>query len=187
MPDPHRVLLVVDVQQGLDAPSYGPRSTPDFEIHVARLLDAWRTAGWPIVHVQHLSTEPDSPLRPERPGVAFKPEAAPRDGEPIVQKHVNAAFVGTALESYLRDRGWSSLVVVGLTTDHCVSSTVRMASDLGFDVVVASDATATFARESPNGRTYSAEDVHAVTLASLDGECANVVPTADLLATMPGV
>lgn len=123
-------LLLIDVQQGLDEPRWGARNNPDAEQRIADLLAAWRDASWPVIHVQHLSTEPDSPLRPDRPGNAFKPEALPIEGEPVFQKNVNSAFIGTNLETHLRDRGIDSLVIAGITTDHCVSSTTRMAGNL---------------------------------------------------------
>ena len=137
-----------------------------------------------MVHVQHLSTSPDSPLRPDAPGCAIKPEAAPRDGEPLFQKRVNGAFIGTGLESYLHEHGIASLVVVGLTTDHCVSSTARLAGDLGFDTYVVDDATAAFEREGHDGRRFSAEEVHAVSLVNLHGEFATIVSTEQVLSAL---
>ena len=178
-------LLIIDVQRGLDDPTYGQRSTPEAEANIARLLGAWRGAGWPVVHVQHLSTSPGSPLRPGSPGVEVKPEAAPRDGEPLFQKRVNNAFVGTDLEPFLRERGIASVVVVGLTTDHCVSTSARMAGDLGFETFVVADATAAFEREGHDGRWFSAEDVHAVSLVTLKDEFATIVSTAAVLAALP--
>ena len=175
-------LLLIDVQQGLDDPRWGARNNPDAEQRIADLLAAWRAASRPVVHVQHLSTEPASPLRAELPGNAFKPEAMPIDGEPVFRKHVNSAFIGTELESHLRERGIDSLVVVGITTDHCVSSTVRMAGNLGFEVTVVEDATATFERVGPDGTRYSADLMHRVTLASLHGEFATVRSSRDVLA-----
>jgi nicotinamidase-related amidase len=179
-------LLVIDVQRGLDHPKYGRRSTPEAEANIARLLAAWRAAGWPVVHVQHLSTSPDSPLRPELPGVEIKPEAAPLEGEPLFQKHVNAAFVGTGLEGFLRDNGITSVVVVGLTTDHCVSSTARLAGDLGFETYVVADATAAFEGVGYDGRRFSAEDVHAVALLHLQGEFATILTAGEALAALGG-
>jgi nicotinamidase-related amidase len=175
-------LLLIDVQQGLDEPRWGTRNNPDAEQRIADLLAAWRAAKRPVIHVQHLSTEPDSPLRPDRPGHVFKVEATPIDGEPVFRKNVNSAFIGTDLETHLRDRGIDSLVIAGITTDHCVSSTTRMAGNLGFTVTVVEDATATFDRVGPDGAHYSADIMHRAALASLHGEFATVRSTQDVLA-----
>jgi len=177
-------LLLVDVQQGLDDPRWGSRNNPDAEANIARLLAAWRAAAWPVIHVQHLSLSPASPLRAELPGNAFKREAMPLRGEPVFQKHVNSAFIGTELEAYLRSKEIESLVVVGITTDHCVSSTVRQGANLGFDITVVADATATFERRGADGVHYSAEIMHGAALASLHGEFATVERTSDILEAM---
>ena len=177
-------LLVIDVQQGLDDSRWGERNNPDAEQQMAALLAAWRRANLPVIHVQHMSQHPESPLRAGLPGNALKPEVLPRDGEPLFQKTVNSAFIGTELEAHLRRRGIERLVIVGLTTDHCVSTTVRMAGNLGFDVVVVDDATATFERTGPDGARYSAEQMHRLALASLHGEFAQVRSTHDVLAEL---
>lgn len=175
-------LLIIDVQQGLDEPRWGERNNPDAEQRIADLLSAWRAAGQPVIHVQHLSLEPQSPLRAGMPGNAFKVEALPMAGEPVFQKHVNSAFIGTDLEAHLRARGIGELVIAGITTDHCVSSTTRMAGNLGFKVTVVEDATATFERRGPDGVHYSADLMHRAALASLHGEFATVRSTRDVLA-----
>lgn len=177
-------LLLIDVQQGLDEPRWGARNNPDAEQRIAALLAAWRAVGRPVIHVQHLSREPQSPLRADLPGHAFKAEALPLGDEPIFRKHVNSAFIGTDLEAYLRANSIAELVVVGLTTDHCVSTTVRMAGNLGFDVTVVADATATFERRGPDGTHWSADTMHRVALASLHGEFATVRSSDAVLAEL---
>ena len=177
-------LLLIDVQKGLDDPRWGSRNNPQAEQRIADLLAAWRASGHPVIHVQHLSLAPHSPLRAELPGNAFKVEALPLEGEPVFQKHVNSAFIGTDLEAYLRSHGIDSIVMVGITTDHCVSSTARMAGNLGFRVTVVEDATATFERDGPDGTHYTAEVMHGAALASLHGEFATVQRASDVLTAL---
>ena len=174
-------LLVIDVQQGLASPSLGERNNPQAEANMARLLQAWRQRDWPVIHIRHNSVEADSPLRPELPGNAFKQEVTPLDGEPVFEKSVNSAFIGTGLETHLRSAGIDSLVIMGLTTDHCVSASTRMASDLGFDVRLVSDASAAFERQGYDGRHYSGDEIHRVNLVSLDGEFCEVRSTSEIL------
>lgn len=177
-------LLLIDVQRGLDDPRWGARNNPDAEQRIADLLAAWRATGRPVIHVQHLSLEPRSPLSEDAPGHAFKVEALPLAGEPVFRKHVNSAFIGTDLESHLRANGIDTLVVVGITTDHCVSTTARMAGNLGFTVTVVEDATATFERRGPDGTHYSADLMHRIALVSLHGEFANIRSARDILAAV---
>jgi nicotinamidase-related amidase len=174
-------LIIIDVQKGFDEPFWGKRNNPQAEENIVKLLEAWRTHGRPIFHIQHMSLSPDSPLNPIRPGNAIKDALQPQTGEPLIQKNVNSAFIGTNLEQQLRERGCNSLVIVGLTTPHCVSTTTRMAGNLGFETYLVSDATAAFELEGHDGRRYSAQEIHDVTLATLNGEFAAVITTNDLL------
>ena len=174
-------LLLIDVQRGFDEPVWGRRNNPRAEENVARLLAAWRESGRPVLHTRHDSVNPASPLHPGRPGNGFKPQAAPLPGETVVPKTVNSGFIGTPLEAELRGRGIDTLVIAGLVTEHCVSTTARMAGNLGFTTFVVADASAALEHRGPNGRVWDAETVHAVSLATLSGEFATIVDTGALV------
>jgi nicotinamidase-related amidase len=177
-------LLIVDLQKAIDDPRwscFGPRNNPDAETKVAALLAAWRQAGRPVVHIRHDSVEPESTYRPGGPGHAFKAEAMPLPGETVFGKRVNSAFIGTGLDECLRSRGIATLVVAGVITNNSVEATVRMAGNLGYDVRLVADACFTFARLDRSGRLRTADEVHDLSLANMDGEYATVVDTADLL------
>ena len=177
-------LLLVDLQKAIDDPRWsqlGPRNNPQAEANVAALLAAWRRDGRPIVHIRHDSTEPDSTYRPGSPGHAFKEEAMPLPGEAVIGKRVNSAFIGTGLDDWLRARGIGTLVVTGVITNNSVEATVRMAGNLGYDVRLVADACFTFARKDRSGRLRTADEVHDLSLANMDGEYATVVDTAEVL------
>ena len=176
------VLLLIDFQTGFDEPDWGERNNPDAESVAAALLSRWREADRPVAHVRHASTEPGSPLHPDAPGFAWKPETTPRNGEAIFEKSVNGAFLDTGLDDWLREGDHETLVVCGLTTDHCVSTTIRMAENRGYDVYVVADATASHARTGHDGEPIDPETSHRVALAHLNGEFATVVEGDDLLS-----
>jgi nicotinamidase-related amidase len=173
---PLPTLLVIDVQRAFDGPSWPARNNPDAEARIADLLDAWREADAPLVHVRHESAEPDGLFRRGTDAFEFKPEAAPLPGEPVVEKLVNSAFIGTGLEQRLRDAGAGTVVIAGLTTDHCCSTSARMAGNLGFETWFVADATATHARGE-----FDAETMHRTALASIDEEFCEVVDTTEAI------
>jgi nicotinamidase-related amidase len=176
-------LIVIDVQKAIDQPSWGIRNNPQAEENIAALLAAWRATSRPIYHVRHDSTEPLSHYRPGQPGNEFKPEAAPLPGETVIAKRTNSAFIGTDLETRLRAAGESVLVVAGVITNNSVEATVRMAGNLGFDTWVVEDAVFTFGRKDWSGIFRTADEVHAMSLANLDGEYCRVTTTAAVLAS----
>jgi nicotinamidase-related amidase len=175
--DPNTALIVVDMQMGFNDASWGIRNNPGAESRVAALLQSWRESRAPVIHVHHCSRSPLGCFRPGTPGCEPKKEAVPLAGEPVYRKWVNSAFIGTTLEADLRQRGIGSLVIVGLTTNHCVSTTVRMAGNLDFTTYVVADATAAFARDGADGRPRPAEDVHNAALGDLHREFAEVIDT----------
>jgi nicotinamidase-related amidase len=174
-------LLIIDVQKGFDEPIWGRRNNPYMEQRIAELLYVWRASKRPVIHARHMSIDPSSPLRPGQSGNDFKNAVAPIAGETVIEKRVNSCFIGTSLEAHLRQRGQDNVVIAGLTTNHCVSTTARMAENLGFNTWVVSDATATFDRIGPDGIGYAAEDIHAISLCDLHREFATVVDSRTVI------
>ncbi len=175
---PGSALLIIDLQKAIDDPAWaglGPRNNPGAEGAIAHLLQAWRRRNLPVWHVRHDSTSPGSTYRPGQPGNDFKPEAEPLPGEPVIAKNTPCAFAGTGLEVRLRAAGITALVVAGVITNNSVEATVRMAGCLGFDVYLVEDACFTFARKDWNGRLWRAEEVHALSLANVQGEYCSVI------------
>lgn len=175
-------LILIDIQKAFDHLEYwgGQRNNPDAEVNAAELLKLWRENKLPIFHIKHCSSNSTSLLNEKNAGNEFKDIVTPFDGEPIIKKSVNSAFIGTDLKERLDNENISKLVIVGLTTDHCVSTTTRMAGNFGYDTFLVSDATATFNKKGVDGRNYAAELIHETALASLNKEFATIITTAFL-------
>lgn len=175
-------LILVDIQKGFEDIEYwgGERNNPDAELRAGALLQIWRANQFPIFHVQHCSSNLISPLHETHWGNKFHPAAIPIENEPVIKKNVNSAFIGTDLQARLDDAKINTLVIVGLTTDHCISTTTRMAGNLGYHTFLVADATATFNKRGFAGQNFPAELIHQTALASLDSEFASVV-TSDVL------
>jgi nicotinamidase-related amidase len=179
-------LILIDIQKGFEDLEYwgGQRNNPDAEQNAGKLLELWRQLDFPVFHVKHCSTTPGSRLAEGNPGNDFNEIVQPKEGEPVIRKNVNSAFIGTDLTQRLDTAKIHKVVIVGLTTDHCVSTTVRMAGNYGFDTYVVSDATATFCKTSADGQKYSAEIIHDTALTSLHNEFAIVLTTAALISAL---
>lgn len=175
-------LVVVDVQAGFDDLCWGPRDNPACDDNVASLVDAFAATGRPVVYVRHDSTSTNSPLHPEQPGNALKSYLEAHAPDLVVTKEVNSSFHGSPdLHSWLRDQDVSTIVIAGITTNHCCETTARVGGNLDYDVWFALDATHTFDRVGPDGRTWAADELARATATNLHGEFATVVSTRDVV------
>jgi nicotinamidase-related amidase len=100
-----------------------------------------------------------------------------------VTKQVNSSFHGSPdLHSWLLERVVSTIVIAGITTNHCCETTARVGGNLGYDVWFALDATCTFDRIGPDGTSMAADDLARATATNLHGEFATIVSTRGVVA-----
>ena len=173
-------LILIDQQKGLDHPKLGERNNPNAEQEMLTLLARWRKLAWPVVHIKHRSVEPDSVFWPEQEGFEFKQAFLPLVEEKVIEKSVPCAFINNSLERYIKNAGLDQIAIVGAATNNSVEATARTGGNLGFKVYVIEDACFTFAKPDFNGEPRTAEQVHAMSLANLDGEYATVINAEQL-------
>ena len=102
--------------------------------------------------------------------------------ETVVEKHGSSAFIGTELLQVLEEIGSTELVVTGVDLEKCVESTVRMAADMGFMVFIPSDCVGSIDRIDHLDKKWTAEEIHAMTLAVLKGSFASILTSQDLIS-----
>lgn len=183
---PPTALIVIDMQEGMRSPALPPRNNPAAEHNIARLLQAWRAAGQPVVAVRHISRSADSVFAPGQGGAVFQAALAPLAHEHVVEKNVPDAFVNTGLERWLHARAIRALVIAGVSTNNSVEASARSAGNLGFATTVVADACFAFDKRDFGGTLRSAEEVHLMALANLDGEYARVAMCDAVIAALAG-
>ncbi|WP_313376659.1 cysteine hydrolase family protein [Chishuiella sp.] len=176
-------LILIDIQKAFLDEKYwgGNRNNKNAEETSGLLLNRFRELNLPIFHVRHSSLNGNSKLHASNVGFSFNDFVQPMFDEPIITKNVNSSFIGTNLKEMLYDKNITTLIIVGLTTDHCVSTTTRMAGNYGYETYLISDATATFDKIGINNEKYSAELIHLTSLASLNEELAIIWDSNKLL------
>jgi len=174
-------LLVIDIQAFYYPGGMVPLVEPEAaSANARRLVEAFRRAGRPVIHVQHLPKGVDAPdPTGVDPQYRIHPDVLPSEGEVVIGKHHANAFRDTELLTTLRNLGVTKLIVCGMQTHMCVEAAVRAAADLGFEVTVVRDACATRAL-TDNGVEVPAAQVHAAALAAMASSYATVVSTAEL-------
>jgi nicotinamidase-related amidase len=175
-------LLLVDIQKAFLEKDYPGtiRNNEHAEFICGKILKKWRTLDLPIIHVRHSSTNPESKLHKSRPGFEFNDYVTPLETEMVLTKEVNSAFIGTNLENILIKSHIDTLVIVGMTTNHCISTTVRMSGNLGFDTYLISDSTACYNTKGINGEIIDCNTIYNSALASLQEEFATVIDSKEL-------
>ena len=175
-------LLLVDIQKAFLEKDYPGliRNNENAEFICGKILKKWRTLDLPIIHVRHSSSNPESKLHKSRPGFEFNDYVTPLETEMVLTKEVNSAFIGTNLENILIKSHVDTLVIVGMTTNHCISTTVRMSGNLGFDTYLISDSTACYNTKGLNGEIIACNTIYNSALASLQEEFATVIDSKEL-------
>jgi nicotinamidase-related amidase len=172
------VLILIDVQKAFHDGSWGNRNNLDAEKNIERLLNYFRNQEKEVIHIKHVSDKSNSRFY-EKEAQAFLYEN--KLGEKIIEKEVNSAFIGTDLHEYLQNHHYQHLTIVGISLPHCVSTTVRMAQNLGYEVDLIEDATVTFDLENVDGSVLEAKDVHTYNIAALNNEFATIHTTDNYL------
>jgi nicotinamidase-related amidase len=171
------LLVVINAQKALQDPAFGRRNNSNAEKNILKLLSRYRKEKRPIVHVKHVSDNPASFFYKASPGAEFIPALAPLKHETVFEKSKASAFSSPSLEKHVHSLKVDSLVLSGFTAGECIDATARQGHDLGFKIVVAADATATFDIRGPEGKLHKAEKVHKGTLAVLHSLFAEILET----------
>ena len=176
------ILICVDLQKGFLEEAYwgGNRNNKNAEEISSLIISKWRKIDEQIIHVRHSSTHPKSKLHKSSDGFEFHPSCLPAENEILLTKSVNSCFIGTPLKQILDEKSCTTVVIIGLTTDHCVSTTTRMAANYGYNTLVVSDATATFNKIGLMNKVYDSELIHQTALASLKDEFATIISSDEL-------
>lgn len=178
------VLVSIDMQVAFDSPPWTGMDNPNLDENAGLLLWNWRRLGLPIIHIQHDSIAPNSPLAAGLTGNALRRGSEPRNGEPLLSKSINCAFTGTDLDLRLRRLEAREIVIYGLSLDMCVSTSVRIGANLGYQVTLVEDASAAFDLPGWNGGTVPAHLVRSSHLATLKAEFCNVSTTMAVLSAI---
>lgn len=179
-------LILIDIQYAFDELAHwgSNRNNPEAEENAGKLLRFWRERQLPIFHVKHNSSDPASPLAAGKPGNVIKEMVQPLESEPLICKNVNSAFIGTNLKDRLDEAGISHVVIAGLITEHCVSTTTRMAGNYGYKTYLVEDACASFDKKGMDGQIFPAQLIHDTAVATLNEEFASIWKTEQVISTL---
>ncbi|MBX2830439.1 MAG: isochorismatase family protein [Rhodospirillales bacterium] len=178
-------LIVLDVQKAIDDPRWKSKNNPGYADVIAKLLAKFRAANLPVIHVRHEEANPASTFYANGPGQPFKDQATPMDGETIITKSVNCAFIGTELETHLRDRGITRLIFTGVVIHNSMDVSIRAAHCLGFECHLPLDATTAIDVIDTHGKRFDAQTVFDLYAAVLASEYCQLTSSTDVINALP--
>ncbi|MGC8659087.1 MAG: cysteine hydrolase family protein [Desulfomonilaceae bacterium] len=180
-------LVLIDIQN-----DYFPGGKMELEgssessLCAKHLLQAFRDAKLPVIHIQHISVRPEATFFiPDTHGVEIHQNVQPLPGEPVIQKNYPNSFRNTSLLEHLEGQSIKHLIISGMMTHMCVDATTRAAFDYGFECMVVSDACATRAL-SFEDKIIPAAHVHGAFLAALSNVYAKIQDTQSALQNLFG-
>lgn len=174
-------LLVIDFQQEYFT---GRLPIPDGQkaLNKARELIAFADkARIPVYQIQHIAPAGSAVFALDGEGVKFHPQMLPRAGDTVLQKTTVSVFGSTELDRLLKEKGIKTVIIAGLMTHACVAGGARDAAPLGYQVVVASDASATRSITRADGSSIDANSLHRAALASVEDTFGDVMTTAQIV------
>ncbi|MDM8101538.1 MULTISPECIES: cysteine hydrolase family protein [Oceanobacillus] len=180
----NKALIIIDVQKAFDDKKWGERNNLDAEENMEKVLEQCREHQWEIIHIQHISDNPESVFYYKGKGFPIKQMVAPLEQEKVITKRVNSAFIGTHLDEYLQACHIDTIAIAGLTTPHCVSTTTRMSGNLGYKTYLLSDATAAFGMKDHHGKFIDADTIHHLSLATIHDEFASVLTAQQFIESV---
>ncbi|WP_417312077.1 isochorismatase family protein [Ectopseudomonas khazarica] len=175
-------LIILDVQDAIDQPVWNDKSHPGYLAVIQRLLQFWRSNGWPVLHIKHDEKTPTSSYYLHGPWNGIKQEVAPIEGEAVIIKNENCAFIGTQLDAALKGMNANRLVLTGVVIHNSMDATIRAGKALGYSIILPSDATTAVPVTGPGGTRWEASTVYELTLAILGAEYAEVMSSEDVIA-----
>lgn len=177
-------LVILDVQDAIDRPNWDGKNNPGYLAVIQRLLDHWRSNGWPVLHVKHNEQTPTSSYYVHGPWNGIKKDVAPIKGETVIIKQENSAFIGTELDAILKGMQVKRLVLTGVVIHNSMDATVRAGKALGYSIILPSDATTAVPVVGACGKSWDATTVHELTLAILGDEYADAMSSDEVVAQL---
>lgn len=136
-------LLVIDTQVNMFEDGTAVYNAPALLETIDCVITRARILRIPVIYVQH-NGPPGGPDEPDTPGWFIHERISPQEGDIVIQKHTPDAFHATPLESILKDNEINKLVIMGVQTENCISSTCHHARIAGFSITLIQDGHSTF-------------------------------------------